>query len=154
MFSKWRNKGWTIFLHYFFLLNILIKLKIFLFFHPDKNASLVKKKIWPKKIFLHNKVNSIQFLITKFFSVPNAELYLMISGSLGTSVFDSDVYLVGASGGVYALLAAHLANVLLNYNNMEFGIVRLIGIFIIGRYPELTHVPSFCVILQRIKHVL
>lgn len=35
------------------------------------------------------------------------------SGSLGTSVFDTDVYLVGASGGVYALLAAHLANVLL-----------------------------------------
>lgn len=57
---------------------------------------------------------------------------LMALGSLGTSVFDTDVYLVGASGGVYALLAAHLANVLLNYNNMEFGIVRLIGIFIIG----------------------
>ncbi|KAI4492617.1 hypothetical protein M0804_002408 [Polistes exclamans] len=53
-------------------------------------------------------------------------------GSLGTSVFDTDVYLVGASGGVYALLAAHLANVLLNYNNMEFGIVRLIGIFVIA----------------------
>ncbi|EZA48800.1 Protein rhomboid [Ooceraea biroi] len=52
--------------------------------------------------------------------------------SLGTSVFDTDVYLVGASGGVYALLAAHLANVLLNYNNMEFGIVRLIGIFVIA----------------------
>ena len=34
-------------------------------------------------------------------------------GSLGTSVFDTDVYLVGASGGVYALLAAHLANILL-----------------------------------------
>ncbi|XP_017792662.1 PREDICTED: protein rhomboid-like, partial [Habropoda laboriosa] len=54
------------------------------------------------------------------------------AGSLGTSVFDTDVYLVGASGGVYALLAAHLANVLLNYNNMEFGIVRLIGIFVIA----------------------
>ncbi|GLH02970.1 Protein rhomboid [Gryllus bimaculatus] len=53
-------------------------------------------------------------------------------GSLGTSVFDTDVYLVGASGGVYALLAAHLANVLLNYNNMEFGIVRLIGIFVVA----------------------
>lgn len=36
-----------------------------------------------------------------------------VSGSLGTSVFDTEVYLVGASGGVYALLAAHLANVLL-----------------------------------------
>ena len=38
---------------------------------------------------------------------------LSLLGSLGTSVFDTDVYLVGASGGVYALLAAHLANVLL-----------------------------------------
>ncbi|XP_065338239.1 protein rhomboid [Cloeon dipterum] len=56
----------------------------------------------------------------------------VLAGSLGTSVFDTDVYLVGASGGVYALLAAHLANVLLNYNNMEFGIVRLIGIFIVA----------------------
>lgn len=56
----------------------------------------------------------------------------VLAGSLGTSVFDTDVYLVGASGGVYALLAAHLANVLLNYNQMEFGLVRLIGIFIVA----------------------
>lgn len=56
----------------------------------------------------------------------------VLAGSLGTSVFDTDVYLVGASGGVYALLAAHLANVLLNYNNMEFGVVRLVGIFLVG----------------------
>ncbi|KAK5640852.1 hypothetical protein RI129_009399 [Pyrocoelia pectoralis] len=54
------------------------------------------------------------------------------AGSLGTSVFDTDVYLVGASGGVYALLAAHLANVLLNYNNMQCGILRLFGIFAIA----------------------
>ncbi|XP_065170646.1 protein rhomboid-like isoform X2 [Atheta coriaria] len=53
------------------------------------------------------------------------------AGSLGTSVFDPDVFLVGASGGVYALLAAHLANVLLNYNNMQCGILRLFGILAI-----------------------
>ncbi|CAL4068571.1 unnamed protein product [Meganyctiphanes norvegica] len=57
-------------------------------------------------------------------------LYLagVVAGSLGTSVFNSDVYLVGASGGVYALLAAHLANVLINYNTMQFACVRLFGI--------------------------
>ncbi len=38
---------------------------------------------------------------------------LGVSGSLGTSVFDSKAVLVGASGGVYALLAAHVANILL-----------------------------------------
>lgn len=58
----------------------------------------------------------------------------VVAGSLGTSVFDTDVYLVGASGGVYALLAAHLSNVLLNYNNMEFGLFRLLGIFVIGKF--------------------
>ncbi|XP_067129225.1 rhomboid-related protein 2-like [Centruroides vittatus] len=56
----------------------------------------------------------------------------VLAGSLGTSVFDRKVYLVGASGGVYALLAAHLANVVLNYNQMELGIVRLIGIFLVA----------------------
>ncbi|GAB0098281.1 Protein rhomboid [Sergentomyia squamirostris] len=54
----------------------------------------------------------------------------VLAGSLGTSVFDPEVYLVGASGGVYALLAAHLANVMLNYSNMQYGIVRLAAIFI------------------------
>lgn len=56
----------------------------------------------------------------------------VLAGSLGTSVFDTEVYLVGASGGVYALLAAHLANVLLNFHHMQFGVVRLIGIFFIA----------------------
>ena len=34
-------------------------------------------------------------------------------GSLATSVVDMDAFLVGSSGGVYALLSAHLANVML-----------------------------------------
>ncbi|CAL4157727.1 unnamed protein product, partial [Meganyctiphanes norvegica] len=57
-------------------------------------------------------------------------LYLagVLAGSLGTSVFDSEVYLVGASGGVYALLAAHLANVLINYNIMQFACLRLVAV--------------------------
>lgn len=45
--------------------------------------------------------------------LPTRTISSFFAGSLGTSVFDADVCLVGASGGVYALLAAHLANVLL-----------------------------------------
>ena len=56
----------------------------------------------------------------------------VLAGSLGTSILDPGVYLVGASGGVYALLAAHLANIMLNYSNMEYGIFRLIGILLFG----------------------
>ncbi|XP_048733353.1 protein rhomboid-like isoform X2 [Ostrea edulis] len=49
----------------------------------------------------------------------------VLAGSLGTSVFDMKAYLVGASGGVYSLLAAHLANIMLNYSEMEFGVIKL-----------------------------
>ncbi|XP_033743038.1 rhomboid-related protein 3-like [Pecten maximus] len=56
----------------------------------------------------------------------------VLAGSLGTSVFDIKVYLVGASGGVYALLAAHLANVMLNYTHMEFGILKLAAVLIVA----------------------
>lgn len=72
-----------------------------------------------------------------------AMIYLagVLAGSLGTSVFDSEVYLVGASGGVYALLAAHLANVMLNYNNMQYGIIRIIAIFLFGEF--LLHFVSY-----------
>lgn len=51
----------------------------------------------------------------------------------GTSIFDPEVFLVGASGGVYALLAAHLANVMINYHSMQYGIIRLFAIFLCGK---------------------
>ena len=56
----------------------------------------------------------------------------VLAGSLATSVFDPNCYLVGASGGVYALLAAHLSNVLLNYNHLEMGLLRVLGVFLIA----------------------
>ncbi|XP_023037291.1 protein rhomboid isoform X2 [Drosophila willistoni] len=58
----------------------------------------------------------------------------VLAGSLGTSIFDPDAYLVGASGGVYALLAAHLANVLLNYHQMRYGVARLAFILIFASF--------------------
>ena len=39
------------------------------------------------------------------------------SGSLATSVFDHTVFLVGASGGAYALVAAHIATLVINWND-------------------------------------
>ena len=38
--------------------------------------------------------------------------------------------LVGSSGGVYALLAGHLANVILNYDEMKWGPLRLLFIML------------------------
>ncbi|XP_054722866.1 rhomboid-related protein 2-like [Uloborus diversus] len=56
----------------------------------------------------------------------------VLAGSLGSSISDPATYLAGASGGVYALIAAHLANVIINFGEMTFGWARLIALFIFG----------------------
>lgn len=48
------------------------------------------------------------------------------TGALLFWVFDPKVYLAGASGGVYALLTAHLADVILNWSEMPFRWVRVL----------------------------
>lgn len=46
---------------------------------------------------------------------------------------DPSAYLAGASGGVYALLAAHISELLVNWSEMEFAAIRaLILIILIG----------------------
>lgn len=37
----------------------------------------------------------------------------VLAGSLATSVTDPSVYLAGASGGVYALITAHVATIII-----------------------------------------
>ena len=39
----------------------------------------------------------------------------VLFGSLATSTFDPNMYLAGASGGVYSLIMAHLASLILNW---------------------------------------
>lgn len=60
-------------------------------------------------------------------------VYLMgvIAGSLAVSVTDPKVYLAGASGGVYALIAAHVANLVVNWDEMEFAVFRLIFLLVL-----------------------
>ena len=59
-------------------------------------------------------------------SLPVAAVYLVgvVSGSLATSCWEPKVYLTGASGGVYALIAAHLSNLILNWHEERL-IIRL-----------------------------
>ncbi|XP_022092417.1 rhomboid-related protein 3-like isoform X2 [Acanthaster planci] len=54
-------------------------------------------------------------------------LYLsaIAAGSMGSSVLDRTSFLCGASAGSYALLSAHLANVLLNFSEMKIGALRV-----------------------------
>ncbi|KAG7153380.1 Rhomboid-related protein 1-like [Homarus americanus] len=52
----------------------------------------------------------------------------VLAGSLAASMFDPKSYLVGASGGCYALIAAHLANIIINWGEMPFNWVRLLAL--------------------------
>ena len=42
-----------------------------------------------------------------------------LSGSLLTSITDPDQFLAGASGGVYALMLAHLPTLIMNWRQMK-----------------------------------
>ncbi|XP_054938847.1 rhomboid-related protein 2 isoform X1 [Physeter macrocephalus] len=57
----------------------------------------------------------------------------VIAGSLASSIFDPLKSLVGASGGVYALMGGYFMNVLVNFREMipAFGIIRLLIIVLI-----------------------
>ena len=50
----------------------------------------------------------------------------VVAGSLGTSVSDPTVYLAGASGGVYAIMTAHVATIIMNWQEMQFAAYQLV----------------------------
>lgn len=55
----------------------------------------------------------------------------IVAGSLGTSVFNPTVKLAGASGGVYALITAHIVTVILNWKHMQYPPTQLLGFLIV-----------------------
>ncbi|CAH8477346.1 unnamed protein product [Schistosoma bovis] len=83
-------------------------------------------------------------LVHKFWRVGLVYLLGVISGSLASSVTDSFSLMCGASGGCYALIGAHLATVIMNWDLMQegwlnnplnfisSGVVRLILIIVLG----------------------
>ncbi|CAH8457650.1 unnamed protein product [Schistosoma turkestanicum] len=83
-------------------------------------------------------------LVHKFWRVGLVYLLGVISGSLANSVTDSFSLMGGASGGCYALIGAHLATVIMNWDIMQegwlkdplnfisSGVVRLLLIIVLG----------------------
>ena len=56
----------------------------------------------------------------------------MVAGSLLVSITDPEVYLAGASGGVYSLITSHLANIIANWGEMEFPALRLLAFLLLA----------------------
>lgn len=48
------------------------------------------------------------------------------AGSMGTSIVNPRIYLAGASGGVYALITAHIATIIMNWHEMEYAFLQLL----------------------------
>lgn len=64
-------------------------------------------------------------MVHKWWRVLMIYLAGVVAGSLGTSVSDPGVFLAGASGGVYALITAHVATIIMNWRQMEFAVLQL-----------------------------
>ncbi|XP_026740287.1 rhomboid-related protein 2 isoform X3 [Trichoplusia ni] len=65
-------------------------------------------------------------MVHRWWRVTLVYLAGVVAGSLATSLTDPKVYLAGASGGVYALIAAHVATIIMNWSEMEFAIIQLL----------------------------
>ncbi|XP_058463956.1 rhomboid-related protein 2 isoform X3 [Malaya genurostris] len=61
----------------------------------------------------------------------------VLAGSMGTSIFSPRVFLAGASGGVYALITAHIATIIMNWRQMEYAIVQLF-VFVVFCVTDLS----------------
>lgn len=64
-------------------------------------------------------------MVHRWWRVTLVYLAGVAAGSLATSLTDPKVHLAGASGGVYALIAAHIATIIMNWAEMEFAIIQL-----------------------------
>ncbi|XP_076256523.1 rhomboid-related protein 2-like [Rhynchophorus ferrugineus] len=56
----------------------------------------------------------------------------VLAGSLGTSIADPTVKLAGASGGVYSLITAHVASIIMNWKEMSYPLMQLLIFFIVA----------------------
>ncbi|CAG4931911.1 unnamed protein product [Colias eurytheme] len=65
-------------------------------------------------------------MVHKWWRVVLVYLAGVAAGSLATSLADPKVFLAGASGGVYALITAHIATIIMNWSEMEFAIIQLL----------------------------
>uniref|UniRef100_A0A914WTR6 rhomboid protease n=1 Tax=Plectus sambesii TaxID=2011161 RepID=A0A914WTR6_9BILA len=66
-------------------------------------------------------------LVHKAWRIGPIYLLAVVLGAVLQYVLDPTVYLVGASAGVYALITAHLANVVLNWSEMPFRWFRILA---------------------------
>lgn len=99
-----------------------------------------KKEIWRYMTYMFVHIGPLHLIVNlivqvmlgiplemvhKWWRVLIIYLAGVVAGSLGTSVSDPHTALAGASGGVYALITAHVATIIMNWRQMEFALLQL-----------------------------
>jgi rhomboid-related protein 1/2/3 len=64
-------------------------------------------------------------LVHNWWRVSLVYLAGVLAGSMGTSLVNPRTFLAGASGGVYALMTAHLATIIMNWKEMRYAAAHL-----------------------------
>ncbi|XP_011313673.1 rhomboid-related protein 2-like [Fopius arisanus] len=64
-------------------------------------------------------------MVHKWWRVLTVYLAGVLAGSIGFSVANPKLFLAGASGGVYALMTAHIATIIMNWQQMKFAVLQL-----------------------------
>lgn len=95
-------------------------------------------------MFVHGTVSHISFniIIQLFLGIALetvngswrvAAVYLLgiAAGSMGYSVTKPEKGLIGASGGVYSLITAHIATILMNWHEMESAMMQMFVFLIV-----------------------
>uniref|UniRef100_A0A915EU43 EF-hand domain-containing protein n=1 Tax=Ditylenchus dipsaci TaxID=166011 RepID=A0A915EU43_9BILA len=90
-----------------------------------------KQEVWRYFTYMFIHVGYVHLLTNLAVQICLVFHWIM-SGALLFFVFDKNIYLAGASGGVYTLLSAHIANVIINWGEMQFNWVRaiILGVFV------------------------
>lgn len=76
----------------------------------------------------------------------------IVAGSLGNSIADPHSYLAGASAGCYALIAAHLSNLILNWNEIQGSCCRFFSILLFTSYDFGTAVYERHIKVSSVEH--
>ena len=64
-------------------------------------------------------------LVHSWWRVSLIYLSGVLAGSMGSSLASPNIFLAGASGGVYALITAHIATIIMNWKEMKHAILLL-----------------------------
>lgn len=81
--------------------------------------------VWLSAFQIIKKINFIILTVHCWWRVALVYIAGVLAGSMGTSIANPNIYLAGASGGVYALITAHIATIIMNWHEMEYAFVQL-----------------------------